>query len=178
MAKSSRYKSYLLTAVLAVLSLGLLATTASATDLIVDLDQVVVTVHDYSTINGLITKSASSSTIQQAASQMNTQLFAIKSALKVLDTDITKNWTYLGVKANGVYPARDTLRSFDLAAYSWYNYELKAQKSIGNCYKNVKTSKACVLKLKSEFKKAELARYSKVTAQLNIIEKWRLAAKR
>ncbi len=134
--------------------------------------------HDYSVINGQITAKASTATVQSAVSKMNLQLFAIKAALKTFDGALTNSWSFLSPTANGTYPGRETLRQFDLTAFAWYSYELNAQKQIVGCYKNAATSKQCVLKWHAKNKKTELLKYSKVTAQLNIIEKWRLAAKR
>ena len=167
-----------LVAALAILIAGLLPNSAHAGDLITELDDVVVAMHDYSVLNGQITTKATVASVQSTVSKMNTQLFAIKTALSTFDADVTKNWTYLSVKANTTYPARMTLRQFDLTASAWYNYEVSAQKQIANCYKNVATSRTCVIKWHTKNKKAELARYSKVTDQLTIIEKWRTSVGR
>ena len=171
-------RSRSLVAVLALIPLGLLPTTSSATDLITQLDSAVISMHDYSVINGQITTKATDATVQAAVSKMNRQLFTIKTNLTTFDAAVTQSWKFLSPKANGTYPARETMRQFDLTAFAWYSYELNAQKKIVECFKNTATSKQCVLKLKAKNKKVELAKYSKVTAQLNIIEKWRVIAKR
>ncbi len=165
-------------AALAIFIVGLLPSSAHASDLITELDSVVVAMHDYSVLNGQITTKSSVSAVQSTVSKMNTQLFAIKTALAAYDTDVTKNWAFLGVKANTTYPARMTLRQFDLTASAWYNFEVNAQKQIANCYKNVATSRSCVIAWHTKNKKAELAKYSKVTDQLTIIEKWRTSVGR
>jgi len=167
-----------LAAALSILIVGLLPTSAHAGDLITELDSVVVAMHDYSLLNGQITTKASVSAVQSTVSKMNSQLFEIKTALSAYDADVTKNWVYLSVKANTTYPARMTLRQFDLMASAWYNFEVSAQKQIANCYKNVATSRTCVIKWHTKNKKAELAKYSKVTDQLTIIEKWRTSVGR
>jgi hypothetical protein len=168
----------LLVAALSISIAGLLPANSQASDLITELDQVVVAMHDYSLLNGQIALKASTSQVQSTVSRMNSQLFSIKSALSNFDKDLTKNWSYLSPKANTTYPARMTLRQFDLMAYAWYNYEVKAQNSIASCYKNVNTSKACVIKWHTAHSKTELAKYSKVTDQLTIIEKWRTSVGR
>jgi hypothetical protein len=171
-------KSISLVAALASTILGLLPAQAQAANLITELDNTVVTIHDYSTINSKITAKSSPAVIQQAVSAMNQQLFTVKAALTPFDADLTKSWVYLGRTSNGTYPARAILRQFDLTAFAWYNFEISAQKEITACYKNISTSKQCVLKFHAKNKKNELARYGKVSAQLKIIEQWRLAAKK
>ena len=165
-------------AVLAFLGLGLLPAQAQASDLISEYDSTVVSIHDYSVINGAITAKASSTVVQTAASKMNKQLFAIKAALVKFDTDLTKSWAYLSPKSNSVYPARTTFRSYDLAAFSWYGFELKEQQQISKCYSNVPTAKKCVLAIRAKNQKNELAHYTAMTKQLTIMEKWRIAAGR
>jgi hypothetical protein len=158
--------------------LWLVPAPAQAVDLISELDKTVIAIHDYSVINGAITSKASTTSVKDSVSKMNKQLSVIRASLLTLDKDITKNWTYLGATDNAVYPARATLRNYDLSAFSWYSFELAAQQKITNCYKQSGMTNACVLNLHAKNKKSELARYSKMSTQRTIIEKWRLAAKR
>jgi hypothetical protein len=173
-----KIKSALTISVLAVALAGFIPASAQGADLITELDSVVVSMHDYSLLNGQIAKKATTEQVQATVSRMNSQLFTIKSALSIYDSSVTKNWKFLSPKTNATYPARMTLRQFDLAAYAWYNYEVGAQKQIAKCYKNVATSKACVINWHTKHKSAELAKYSKVTDQLTIIQKWRTAVGR
>jgi hypothetical protein len=163
---------------LALCVLGLMSAPANAVDLVGEYDATVVSIHDFSVLNGQITSKASASAVQAAVSKMNKQLFAIKSALVAFDKDLTKNWTYLSPTSNTTYPARTTFRSYDLAAYSWYSFELSQQKAATSCYSNVATAKKCVLALHSKNQKQELAHYSAMSKQLTIMEKWRIAAGR
>ena len=158
--------------------LWLVPAPAQALDLISELDKTVIAIHDYSVINGAITSKASTATIKDSVSKMNKQLSVIRASLLTFDKDVTKNWTFLGATDNAVYPARTTLRNYDLSAFSWYSFELAAQQKITNCYKQSGTAKACVLNLHTNNQKVELARYSKMSNQLAVVEKWRLAAKR
>jgi hypothetical protein len=158
--------------------LWLVPAPAQAVDLISELDKTVIAIHDYSVINGSITSKASTASIKDSVSKMNKQLSVIRASLLTFDKDVTKNWTFLGATDNAVYPARTTLRNYDLSAFSWYSFELAAQQKITNCYKQSGTAKACVLNLHAKNKKVELARYSKMSTQLKVVEKWRLAAKR
>ena len=164
--------------VLAFTLLGLMPAHSQAADLITQYDATVVSIHDYSVLNGRITTKASTSTVQSAASQMNKQLFVIKSALVTFDKALTKSWSFLSPTSNGTYPARTTFRSYDLAAYSWYSFELSEQTDISKCYSNVATSKKCVLAIRGKKAKNELAHYTAMTKQLTIMEKWRIAAGR
>lgn len=166
-------KRRILVIALTIPIVGLLPAKAQAGDLINELDAVVVAMHDYSVLNGQIATKASSDAVQSTVSHMNSQLFTIKSALTIYDADLTKNWTFLSPKANTTYPARMTMRQFDLMASTWYNFEVNAQKQISKCYKNVATSKKCVISLHTKNAKVELEKYSKVTNQLTIIQKWR-----
>jgi hypothetical protein len=154
------------------------APSSYAVDLISEYDATVVSIHDFSVINGKITKSASNATVQSAVSKMNQQLFTIKSSLQKFDKDLVKNWAFLSPTSNSVYPARTTFRSYDLAAFSWYSFELKEQQAATSCFKNVSSAKNCVLAVHSKDAKAELAHYSAMTKQLLIMEKWRTVAGR
>ena len=129
-------KKRLATSALALCVLGLMSAPAKAVDLVGEYDATVVSIHDFSVINGTITTKASSATVQAAVSKMNKQLFTIKTALVTFDKDLAKNWTYLSPTSNTTYPARTTFRSYDLAAYSWYSFELSQQQAITNCYTN------------------------------------------
>ena len=171
-------KKRLATSALALCVLGLMSAPAKAVDLVGEYDATVVSIHDFSVINGTITTKASSATVQAAVSKMNKQLFTIKTALVTFDKDLAKNWTYLSPTSNTTYPARTTFRSYDLAAYSWYSFELSQQQAITKCYTNVATAKKCVLAVHSKNQKKELAHYSAMTKQLTIMEKWRIAADR
>ena len=172
------YTKKLTIGILAASLLGFPSSANAKTDLLLEIDQTVISLHDYSVTSARIANSSSAEYIRKVSSTLNSQLSAIRKNVTTLDKDLVTNWTYLGKVPNYTYPDRDTMHTFDLQVLAWYNFELKLQEKITNCYKTPNTSKSCVLKLRAANRKAEGNLYAKITKTLTSIEAWRKAAKR
>jgi hypothetical protein len=162
----------------ALLALGSQTAANAKTDLLVDIDSIVVAMHDYSVASALIKTNSAPETIQKISSSLNSKLTDLRKKILILDQHLVKNWTFLGTTSNYTYPARDTMHNFDTQALAWYNYELQTQKSVVDCYKLAKSAKDCVLNIRKNRQKLETSHYNQVAKTLGIIEKWRLSVKR
>ena len=161
--------------------LGFPSTANATPDLLVEIDNTVVAMHDFSVTSARINSSSSAEYIAKVLSTLNIQLGKIRSNITTLDKNLTKNWTYLGKTPNYTYPDRDTMHNFDAQVFSWYNFEVKSQKQAVDCLKKNKenaAAKACVLSVRNQNKKSEGLLYAKITKTLSSIEVWRKAANR
>jgi hypothetical protein len=169
------------TGILAALLLGFPSAANATPDLLVEIDNTVISMHDFSVTSAAITNKSTIEYIAKIVSTSNIQLGKIRSNITTLDKNLTKNWIYLGKVPNYTYPDRDTMHNFDTQVFAWYNFEVNLQKQVVACIKNNKDNslaKSCVLKVRSINKKAEGLLYSKITKTLTSIEVWRKAAKR
>ena len=150
-------------------------------DLLVEIDNTVASMHDFSVTSARIGQNSSPQYISTVLSAMNSQLSKIRNNITTLDKNLAKNWAYLGKTPNYTYPDRDTMHNFDSQVFAWYNFEVKQQQELISCLKksaNDTSAKTCVLKLKNKNKKAEGLLYAKISKTLTTIEVWRKAAKR
>jgi len=167
--------------ILAVSLLGFQSAAHATPDLLVEIDNTVVSMHDFSVTSARITSASSIEYIAKITSALNVHLGKIRANITVLDKNLTTNWTYLGKTPNYTYPDRDTMHNFDSQVFAWYNFEVKLQKQAVACIKNNQNgaaAKSCVLNMREKNKKAEGLLYAKISKTLSTIEVWRKAANR
>jgi hypothetical protein len=148
-------------------------TSAQAVDFISEIDNAVVSIHDYSVLSGTINAKMSSSQMKTTVSKMNEKLKAIRIAIVKYDKDLTYNWKVLIENDNVNYPHRQLLKDFDTQVFDWFNYEQGLQKKVATCFKQKTDSVSCVLKFRKAAKNDELSRYSALTDTLDSIQSWR-----
>ena len=172
--------SKVLTGVLAFSMLGLLPSQsqAKAPDLLVELDQTVLSLHDFSVVAAQLAKETKPEVNKATNSALNKILGDIRTKITKFDKDLNTSWLYIGADANDFYPGRMTFKDFDLQVFKWYNFQLNLQKQVVDCYKNLSTSNACAIGLRAKNVKTEKALYGNISDTLKYVETWRKTTKR
>jgi hypothetical protein len=159
-------------AVLVLMASVLPISKASATDFVVEIDNIVVAIHDYSVLSGTLNSKMSINDMKSVVSKMNTNLAQIRKQIVRFDSDVSYNWKVLIDNDNVNYPHRQLLKEFDSNTFSWYNNEQQLQKKVNSCFKS-KSAVSCVMSVRKAAKTQEIQKYSALTDTLDSIQAWR-----
>mgnify|MGYP003351500870 FL=1 len=106
---------------------------ATATDFLVEIDGIVVSLHDYSVLTGKLNSKLNTADMRAQTSKLNNQLTLIRKNIVVFDKDLSYNWKILIDNDNVNYPHRQLLKEFNNQVFDWFNYELQIQKKSNAC---------------------------------------------
>lgn len=157
-----------------VISLSaLVVTKAAATDFLVEIDGIVVSLHDYSVLTGKLNSKLNTADMRAQTSKLNNQLTLIRKNIVLFDKDLSYNWKILIDNDNVNYPHRQLLKEFNNQVFDWFNYELQIQKKSNACLLKKTNEVQCVLAVRSAAKNTELKKYKALTETLTAIQDWR-----
>jgi hypothetical protein len=146
---------------------------AAATDFLVGIDKIVVSIHDYSVLTGKVNNKLTIVEAKSLTSKLNNKLSLIRTNIVNFDKDLSYNWKILIDSDNVNYPHRQLLKDFDIQVFDWFNNELKIEENANKCLAQKTGQIQCLVQLRNKVRNSELKKYKALTETLSVIQAWR-----